>query len=91
MTVTVRELKNRLSEYLRRIRTGEQVVVTDHGLPVAILGPVKKERLNSEQRLSLMAEAGELVQPRKRGGLKWTKPTAIRGRPISRTLLEDRG
>lgn len=34
-TVGVRELKNRLSEYLRRVRLGERVLVTDRGEVVA--------------------------------------------------------
>ncbi|GBD31649.1 Antitoxin VapB46 [bacterium HR33] len=38
-TVGVRELKNRLSEYLRQVRSGESVLVTDRGEVVAELGP----------------------------------------------------
>ncbi len=38
-TVGVRELKNRLSEYLRRVRAGEGVLVTDRGEVVAELSP----------------------------------------------------
>lgn len=38
-TVGVRELKNRLSEYLRHVRTGEAVLVTDRGEVVAEIGP----------------------------------------------------
>jgi len=37
--VGVRELKNRLSEYLRAVRGGEQVLVTDRGQVVAELRP----------------------------------------------------
>lgn len=37
--VGVRELKNRLSEYLRAVRSGEQVLVTDRGQVVAELRP----------------------------------------------------
>jgi prevent-host-death family protein len=33
----VRELKDHLSEYLRRVRQGERVVITDRGRPVAAL------------------------------------------------------
>lgn len=33
--VGVRELKNRLSEYLRRVGLGESFLVTEHGRPVA--------------------------------------------------------
>jgi antitoxin (DNA-binding transcriptional repressor) of toxin-antitoxin stability system len=38
-TVGVRELKNRLSEYIRRVRAGEGVLVTDRGEVVAEIGP----------------------------------------------------
>jgi antitoxin (DNA-binding transcriptional repressor) of toxin-antitoxin stability system len=36
-TVGIRELKNRLSEYVRRVRSGESVLVTDRGEVVAEL------------------------------------------------------
>ena len=35
--VGVRDLKNNLSRYLGRVADGEEVVVTDHGRPVARL------------------------------------------------------
>jgi antitoxin (DNA-binding transcriptional repressor) of toxin-antitoxin stability system len=38
-TVGVRELKNRLSEYLRLAKAGDSVLVTDRGQVVAELAP----------------------------------------------------
>jgi hypothetical protein len=38
-TVDVRELKSRLSEYLRLVRSGEEILVTDRGEVVAELRP----------------------------------------------------
>jgi prevent-host-death family protein len=38
--VGIRELKQRLSEYLDRAERGELVRVTDRGRPKAVLGPV---------------------------------------------------
>lgn len=38
-TVGLRELKNRLSEYIRQVRAGEGVLVTDRGEIVAELVP----------------------------------------------------
>lgn len=38
-TVGVRELKDRLSEYLRRVRGGEAVLITDRGEVVAEIAP----------------------------------------------------
>lgn len=38
-TVGLRELKNRLSEYVRQVRAGHPIVVTDRGQVVAELRP----------------------------------------------------
>jgi prevent-host-death family protein len=37
--ISVRQLKDRLSQYLRAAQAGEEVVVTSHGKPVARLLP----------------------------------------------------
>ena len=42
-TVSVRELRQHLSIYLRRVATGERLVVTDRRRPVAMLGPLPEE------------------------------------------------
>ena len=34
MEVAVRELKDRLSEFLRRAQAGEEILVTSHGRPI---------------------------------------------------------
>lgn len=39
-TVGARELKTRLGTYLRRVRQGRTLVVTDRGQPVAELRPI---------------------------------------------------
>ncbi len=46
-TVGVRDLKNKLSEYLRRVRLGESVLVTDRGEVVAELLPPGQGRGDS--------------------------------------------
>lgn len=40
MDVGVRELKQHLSEYLRRVADGETIRVTDRGVPVAMITAV---------------------------------------------------
>lgn len=52
-TVGVREIKNRLSEYLRMVENGERVAVTHRGRVVAELGPpahVTEEEAYAELR-----------------------------------------
>ena len=52
-TSSVREIKNRLSEYLRMVENGERVAVTHRGRVVAELGPpahVTEEEAYAELR-----------------------------------------
>ena len=44
MEVGIRELRNNLSKYLDRVRSGEEVVVTDRGKAVARFVPLTEER-----------------------------------------------
>ena len=90
MNVSIRDLKNGLSGYLRLVRRGERIVVTDRGEPVAELCPARAEELTLDQRLGRMAESGELRLPRPGRGLERVAPARIRGRPIAASIVEDR-
>jgi prevent-host-death family protein len=89
--VGVRELKNRLTYYLRRARKGEQVIVTERGRPVAVLQSL--QHLNGaealETRLARLAALGIITLPTRRGFGR-TRPVRISGPPVSRAILEDR-
>ena len=39
-SVSVRELRQHLSRYLRRVAAGERLIVTERRRPVALLGPL---------------------------------------------------
>lgn len=54
-TVGIRELKNRLSEYLRRVKAGETVIITQRGKPVGQIMPVQPDLTS---RLKKMVDAG---------------------------------
>ncbi len=62
--VGIRELKARLSQYLRDVRRGEVVLVTDRGEVVAELRPPGGAVIgesDTERGLRRLAEAGGLV------------------------------
>lgn len=42
-TVGIRELRQDLSRYLKRVREGQRLVVTDRNRPVAILAPLPED------------------------------------------------
>ncbi len=55
--VSVRELRQNLSVYLRRVKDGEALEVTERGHPVALLRPLGRSLSPS---LELMVEEGRL-------------------------------
>lgn len=46
--ISVRDLKNHLSEYLRRVQAGEDIIVTSHGKRVARLSAVAEPPLKDD-------------------------------------------
>jgi len=87
MTVGVRELKARLSEYLRRDKRGETIVVTERGKPVGRLIP---QGQTLEERLAELNQAGQIRWSGKK--LSPMKPVArARGKKTAaETIVEDR-
>jgi prevent-host-death family protein len=82
--VGVRELRQNLSVYLRRVRAGERLEVTERGEPVARLEPIVDEndplaRLEREGRIVRRA-TGDLSQI--------TPPRVALERPLSALLDE---
>ncbi len=59
-TAGVAELKASLSEYLARVKAGDEVVVMERGRPVARLVAVKREEDAEWERLREMERAGEV-------------------------------
>ena len=92
MKVGTRELKNRLSHYLRQVReTGTSLLVTDRGEVVAELRPIPKKRkkLSDRDVLVGLAAKGELSL----GTGRFKDFPAIkpkRGVKLSRYVLQDR-
>lgn len=58
MRVGTRELKNKLSEYLRRVKAGETIIVTEHGKTIGQIIPMKD---SIEERMKGMIAAGQVV------------------------------
>ena len=85
-TVGVAELRQNLSRYLRRVRRGERLIVTDRNRPVAELGPPSS--LGSE--LDRLVAEGRVSRPLRRG---LPEPLELDGDPyaLSRGLHEIRG
>ncbi|MBF6605863.1 MAG: type II toxin-antitoxin system prevent-host-death family antitoxin [Chloroflexi bacterium] len=84
--VGVRELRQNLSVYLDRVKAGESLEVTEHGVPVARLEPRRPEPLIGLARL--IAEGA--ITPATMDHRTLPPPPKIPGRPISEILQEMR-
>lgn len=58
LTVGIRDLKARLSEYLRQVKEGETVIITEHGRPI---GRIIPEPETVEARVQRLTEIGEIL------------------------------
>jgi prevent-host-death family protein len=87
MKVGTRELKNKLSEYMHRVKAGETITVTEHGKPIGQIVPIKS---TVEERLQAMVGAGQAEWNGQK--LKPYQPKAENkgDRQLSDLVIEDR-
>ena len=85
--VGVRELKNQLSRYLKLVRAGERLVVTERGRPVAAISPPAAGK--TDRRIEAMVREGIA----RWGGGKprgTHPPPRMKGPSVAAAVIEDR-
>ena len=90
-TVGVKQLKDRLTQYLRYTKQGEEVIVTERGTPIALIQPIKSadKAASLEARLARLAARGAVTLPTQKP-LKRVRLVNVAGSPISKVLVADR-
>ena len=69
--VTAREANQRFSEVLSAVETGEQVVITKRGRPVALMSPYPAEALAAERQAAIDRMIASMNEPvTLRGGFR---------------------
>ena len=90
ITAGIREVKNNLSRYLTQVKAGEDVVITDSGLPVARI--VKENQRNNGIRNALLPliRNGVITIPSRRINKGNLGTVNSHGKLISEMVTEDR-
>jgi len=88
-TVGARELKTRLGTYLRKVRGGTTIVITDRGEPIAELRPLDRASDPTEAALARLEARGLITRGQKKPR-KPFRPIKLRGPSASQALQEDR-
>jgi len=81
-------LKTELSRYLRRVKGGEVVMVTDRGKNVALVTPVQGGVESKKEVWGLVSSGVALWAGSKPAGLR--EPVKIKGKALSQIILEQR-
>lgn len=87
MEVPVTELRAHLSDWLDRVRAGEEVIVTDRGVPVARL--LGMSATGTLQRLAADGVIGRDLSARRPSATGRGRPRPLR--PVSDIVSEQRG
>jgi len=87
-TVGIRELKAHLSRYLRRVRSGARLMVTERGRSIATISPIEA-RADVDWAHRLVADGRANWSGGKPAGSR--EPVRVaEGRTVSDAVLEDR-
>lgn len=85
-TVGIRELRQHLSRYLRRVEAGETLEVTERGRPVAVLAPLPERARVVDRLVAAGAAWRRTKDPRTLGAPK--TPAHPPARSLSEALAE---
>ena len=89
MKLGLREANQHFSKAIKAVRDGQDVILTERGRPIAVIKAIKEEH-DEETALKRMADEGLITMPSRRGPLPRFAPIRIKGKPLSRTIIEDR-
>jgi len=90
-TVSVKELKHRLTHYLWRTKQGEEMIITDRGAPIALLHPINgaAKAVSLKGKLAGLAARGAVILPTQKP-LRRVRLVKASGKPMSKAILDER-
>ena len=90
-TVGIKELKKRLTHYLRLNPRGEEVIVPARGQPVAVIHYITTDQsvLTQEGKLAQLAALGKIFLPSRKLATRF-KPVPYKGPSAAQAVSEDR-
>ena len=89
-TVGIKEIKNNLSRYLSRVKSGEEILITERGKPIARIIRENEKNNTIRQALAPLIEQGLVAMPSQ--PINRASPIRIKstGKSTSEMVAEDR-
>ncbi len=85
--VGIRELKNKLSEYLDQVEHGKRITITKRGKVVAVISPPVEYEASKDLSDLVKEESATWSGGKPQGSVKRPK---VKGKSIADTVVEDR-
>ena len=89
-TVGIKDIKNNLSRYLSRVKSGEEILITERGKPIARIIKENGKTNFIRQALAPLIDKGIIAMPTQ--GLSKESPERVQspGKSTSEMVAEDR-
>lgn len=88
--VGIKETKNKLSQYLARVKAGEEVIITERGQPVARIIREDSRTRSLREALASLSRRGMVSLPSRRLEKEGLTGMRVPGKPVSEMISEDR-
>ncbi len=89
---SISETKAKLSALLDRVKAGEEVTITDRGVPVARIVPLPTTDVDWDERLERLERQGVIRRPKEKLDVEWflARPLPKFEESVLEALLEER-
>ncbi len=86
----IKEIKNNLSRFLAQVKSGDEVLITERGKPIARISKENQGENDLRRALHPLIQQGFLVMP-SRNIVREPQPRITTpGKPVSEMIAEDR-
>ena len=88
-SVGLREINQAFSRYMKIVKTGEEVLITERGHPIAVIKPLAAET-DIDVKIRLLEAEGLLSPSQKKGQPKNHPPVSLSGQCLAQTISDIR-
>jgi len=89
-TAGIKDIKNNLSRYLDRVKSGEEILITERGKPIARIIRESGKSSSIRQALGPLLENGLVSMPTQQPGKEPPARIEASGKSASEMAMEDR-
>lgn len=87
----VKQVRDRFTLYLKKVKEGEEVVITERGTPVAVISPVGRGEEGPEARIERLRLKGVLVPAADSGPMPGARVRlSKKGKGLAELVIEER-